>query len=687
VLLLSPPGYGKTTLLRQWDAADPRPFFWVPAADRDSSERIADGILAMLRRRWPDAQDADASGDPVRALARLLVDPPEPFVLVFDDVTRSRGGGTPALDAIASLPVSAAARVAYSGRSLDDSTLTELHLNGRVERIGEADLRLDIDEAERMVGDVFDRVEVDDILRLTEGWAAGIRLAWAAGREGAASSFSGRDRLMIEYVRTKVLPHDQPELAEFLMQCAIFPDVSAGLCDHILGRTDSQTRLELAERSGLFLFARTREAESFRWHGLVREALADEFDRRDSEQVRRLRRAGSDWLATHGGSREALRLRIEDDDRADAPRLLREAVLPMFYSGELSPLVDLIHAIGADIATSNGYLATMFAYAGMMTGDDVCAVRWGRVATQHYRSHPFESSDEAAAYLTFRAHLSPSGVAGMLDDALAARRTVDASSVWLPPVLMLCGTALSLSGRREEATRALDEAIHVSREFDAGPALVLALAERGQLADAAGENATQWIDEAAELARDVRFGTYPQAALGLALSAVLQTRGGDQDAARSTLAAAHRFRPLLGRAIPWLGLQLRHSLARASISLGDAAGARAVLAEARTLLPFAPDMKAMQRAIDDLDTDAASLGVGRTGGSSLLTSAEWRLLPLLPTHLSFEEIGERLHLSKNTIKTQAISIYRKLGVTSRSEAVASGQRLGLIDADLTTAHS
>jgi LuxR family maltose regulon positive regulatory protein len=54
-----------------------------------------------------------------------------------------------------------------------------------------------------------------------------------------------------------------------------------------------------------------------------------------------------------------------------------------------------------------------------------------------------------------------------------------------------------------------------------------------------------------------------------------------------------------------------------------------------------------------------------------------RLLPLLPTHLSFREIGERLYLSRNTVKTQVYSVYRKLGVSSRSDAVTRTHELGL----------
>ena len=66
-------------------------------------------------------------------------------------------------------------------------------------------------------------------------------------------------------------------------------------------------------------------------------------------------------------------------------------------------------------------------------------------------------------------------------------------------------------------------------------------------------------------------------------------------------------------------------------------------------------------------------------GASSLTAAELRLLPILSTHLSFPEIAAQMHLSANTVKSQAISTYRKLGASSRSEAVARSRELGLLE--------
>ena len=65
-------------------------------------------------------------------------------------------------------------------------------------------------------------------------------------------------------------------------------------------------------------------------------------------------------------------------------------------------------------------------------------------------------------------------------------------------------------------------------------------------------------------------------------------------------------------------------------------------------------------------------------GASSLTAAELRLVPLLSTHLNYKEIGERLYVSRNTIKSETASIFRKLGVSSRSEAVRAAEQLGML---------
>jgi len=68
-----------------------------------------------------------------------------------------------------------------------------------------------------------------------------------------------------------------------------------------------------------------------------------------------------------------------------------------------------------------------------------------------------------------------------------------------------------------------------------------------------------------------------------------------------------------------------------------------------------------------------------TPAASSLTAAELRILPMLATHMSFPEIGAEMFLSPNTVKSQAISVYRKLGASSRSQAVTRSRELGLLE--------
>jgi LuxR family maltose regulon positive regulatory protein len=80
---------------------------------------------------------------------------------------------------------------------------------------------------------------------------------------------------------------------------------------------------------------------------------------------------------------------------------------------------------------------------------------------------------------------------------------------------------------------------------------------------------------------------------------------------------------------------------------------------------------------DELHHMIDTIRLGPLGASSL-TAAELRLLPLLATHLSYGEIGDRLIVSRNTVKTHAVSIFRKLGVSSRSEAIEVAEAVGLL---------
>jgi LuxR family maltose regulon positive regulatory protein len=124
---------------------------------------------------------------------------------------------------------------------------------------------------------------------------------------------------------------------------------------------------------------------------------------------------------------------------------------------------------------------------------------------------------------------------------------------------------------------------------------------------------------------------------------------------------------------------MRLELARAHMTLLDVSETRVLLGEIDTIMRRRPDLGVLAGQVEEVRAESAAVAKAQEGRASTLTPAELRLLPLLSSHLSFREIGERLYVSRNTVKTQAISVYRKLGVSSRSEAIARAADLGLLE--------
>jgi LuxR family transcriptional regulator, maltose regulon positive regulatory protein len=154
---------------------------------------------------------------------------------------------------------------------------------------------------------------------------------------------------------------------------------------------------------------------------------------------------------------------------------------------------------------------------------------------------------------------------------------------------------------------------------------------------------------------------------------------GDTAAARQELVTAQRTRPLLTYAQPHLAVQARIELIRVHLALGDTASARTLMREIDDVLKKRPGLGTL---VGEAQALRARLTEERTPSvveASSLTVAELRVLPLLATHLTFPEIGAELFLSPNTVKSQAMSLYRKLGASSRSQAVARSRELALLE--------
>jgi LuxR family maltose regulon positive regulatory protein len=266
----------------------------------------------------------------------------------------------------------------------------------------------------------------------------------------------------------------------------------------------------------------------------------------------------------------------------------------------------------------------------------------------------------------------------MRRDAQIAWEGLSPASPYRATMLHTEGVSYLVQGDHDRADPILAHAFDVATGANAFPLAALILAERCIVA----AQRDRWTDvetlaqRAVSLVEAGRFEDYWTSALVYAWAARAALQRGDVPEARYYVGRAARLRPLLTYALPVVSVQALLELARSYIALADPGGAAAVLRQVHDILQQRPDLGVLPRLADDLQSKLAKIKAVAAGASSL-TAAELRLVPLLSTHLSFREIGDRLYLSTNTVKTQAYSVYKKLGVSSRSDAVKRMRELDL----------
>ena len=245
--------------------------------------------------------------------------------------------------------------------------------------------------------------------------------------------------------------------------------------------------------------------------------------------------------------------------------------------------------------------------------------------------------------------------------------------------MALLGVSHWLAGEVDQADDLFADAVEESLELGAHEVAVVALGERAAVAIGHGRwvEAEEFAERALRVAHRSRLDEYPTSAFVCALAARVALHRGEAQRAHELLTRAQRLRPGLTYAIAPLAVQCRLELARAYLAMADSGGAETMLREIEALLRRQPDLGTLRSEVDEV---RASLKTMRADAprASTLTEAELRLLPYLTTHLTFPEIGERLYVSRNTVRSEAMAVYRKLNVNSRNGAVERARELGLV---------
>ncbi|MCS5718398.1 LuxR C-terminal-related transcriptional regulator [Herbiconiux sp. CPCC 205763] len=695
VAITAPSGYGKSSLLAQWAAVEDRPVAWV-SLDRFDDDAAT--LLTLLASAFARATGADSSiADDMRGhgpsvlgrsaprLAAAFRTSPQPFVMMLDDLHELN---SPAChDAltlvIAGIPPGsqfvAASRV-------EQPHLPRLRTSGATLELGVDDLALDANGAQQIFAEadlLLSPDLADTVTARTEGWPVGVYLAAKIAHDGADLSIavSGDDRYVADYLYRESLSGLPDDVQRFLRRTAVLESFSAELCDGLLDERGSQLRLLELEAMNVFLVPLDRRREWYRYHPLFREFLLGELRRVEPASIPELHTRAADWYECNGSAAMAIEHLLQTPDGDRCVRLVADVALATYQAGQLQTVQRWITALGDRAVAAYPPLAVLAGWSAVVSGHPVTADRWADALEGFsYDSPPADGSASfESGRAMLRAMMCAHGPEQAIADAAFALAEEPDWSVWRDQALCLAAEGQLLAGDVEGAEALFTEASDVAVSNGNHDVHVLADAElamvamdQGRWVEAAGR-----IDSAVASIAEHRLNDYATAVPALAGAARLSLHRGVPTVERD-LVRAMRARQFSTYAAPTLAVRARLSLAKTYFAVGDGTTSRHLLREIADIELRRPALGALGDDVRAFRSVVDSAAPGAANGVPPLTPAELRLLPYLQTHLTMPEIGARLFVSRNTVSTEVGSIYRKLGVSSRSDAVDRATAIGLI---------
>ena len=702
-LLDAPAGFGKTTLLSQWRAAaGARRVAWVSLDEDDNDPtrfwvyvvealRTVDPALGMAALQGLRRMSADLHRVVLPLLINELSTIGSEFVLILDDyhlITDATCHETLGFF-LDHLP--GGVHVVLATRVDPPLPLARMRARGELAELRVADLQFTSEEAAALLNGAMGlQLAGDDVERLidrTEGWPAGLVLSGLSlrGREDPSAfiaAFHGDNRHVADFLSTEVLARQPDRIRTFLLRTSILRRLSGPMCDAVLETQGSAELLAELERSNLFLVPLDDRRQSYRYHHLFAELLRLELANREAALVPTLHRRAQAWHRRAGEVEEAIHHATAAGDFADATALIASHWLVYWRGGRRATVARWLEGLPEAAIAADPPVAFVAAWIGGFSGASKQATeRW--LATVEDATWDGALPDGISS-LAFGAALTRA--AALFDDVgrslQAASRALHLAGPEPSPYLWMAqaalGRALYLSGRSAEAQPPLEELVRRVSGPVQPYALITALAVLSLIAgdDEDDGAAAAFARRAVTVAEEQGLSAEPLSGIAyMALGRALTRRGNLVEAEEQ-----------LERALELFGIDsmLLHR-AHVLLLLGyvrrdrdDGPGARGLVEAAHTLVEGAADPGMLAVLLEQTEETMRSAPRRRSAEAAPLTERELAVLRLLPTRLSTREIAGELYVSVNTVRTQAQAVYRKLGVTTRAEAVAHARRLGLL---------
>lgn len=695
--MVGPAGSGKTTLVRQWLSRRRTPWSWI------SVDRPSDGpwgiaelvVLALQQIHAPgplDAVDAISMG-PRDTLLRAVVDelgdePAEtPAILVIDGAHHLDPHEWEQLSwFLAHAPASVHPVVIC--RFDPPMALGRERASGHLAEVRGDQLVFDLDETRRLVGAALGVEETDAVARLhaqTQGWAVGLRLALlacddTADLDAVLAHFDGTHVTVAEYLLEEVLDRLPAATRDFVLATAIAPVLDADLATALTGVDDAHDLLERLAFDGVFVTAAQGGPPEYRFHPMLADLLQQELRLLDPDRFRAQHLRAADWHLADGEPIDAVDHLLAAHEFERAHRLVLDHFAALYRGAHRPDLSRWVQAVPDDVIAASLDRALEHCRALALLAEPA-ARPWYRHCDARV---PQEGDDRRAQLLMLMSlHHGISGDLGELRSSRDEARRRSPEGATDPVAEIVASWEVRLETHLGDPELAVD----LARDLLAAERSLLddapAYSALAGALDAAGrtEEAVAVALMAIETWHQAGEPDLPAMTDALVVAARDRRRSGHLDDAEGLLA------PALALTADDKAPNLLGALATMEAAAVDRARGRA--GWRRRLFALAEGLRTVHAPstfVARVEAEAGATNLPRactevptvpTSGEPL-SERELTILRAMASHLTFPEIGRELHISRHTVKSHAQHIYRKLDAQSRSQAVATARRLGLL---------
>jgi LuxR family transcriptional regulator, maltose regulon positive regulatory protein len=388
ILVSAPAGFGKTTVVTDWIDQNKIPAAWFSLDNGDNDpvdflNYIISGIknihkdFGLTTLKLLNSPNAPSPKSIASLVINEILSINENFLLVLDDFHLIKSNEVLKLMTFLLEHIPGNIHIVILTRSDPALAVSRLRSQHQLVELRSSDLSFSANEISLLFNKKLKLgLSVDDVYALetkTEGWIAGLQLTALSlqGRESISEyiqDLKGDNRYIMDYLMEEVLKIQSDDVEEFLLQTSILEQMSAPLCNAVLGRNDSQSILETLERNNMFLIPLDTERTWFRYHHLFSELLRLRLRLRDKADIIELHNKAGEWLYTNSMPLLAVEHALKTENFEKSIQILGEKAETLWQNGHFAAIVKYGDLLPDEIIKSNTDFCLYYAWILIMAG-------------------------------------------------------------------------------------------------------------------------------------------------------------------------------------------------------------------------------------------------------------------------------------------------------------------------------